>query len=160
MSLRHSSDPSRYLAPIFWHYIDHFHKVLLSCFGFPTFRFEHHWRDIVCRNAHLVHKNWYRIWFISNHKPWEILYIDDVLSINNHNFHNYVHLIYPDELEIKDTTESDRCASYLDILLNIDSDGRLTTTLYDKRDDFDFAIVNFPFLCSNVPLSPAYLFTY
>jgi hypothetical protein len=26
-------------------------------------------------------------------------YIDDVLSINNHNFHNYVHLIYPDELE-------------------------------------------------------------
>ena len=68
----------------------------------------------------------------------------------------YVHLIYPDELEIKDTTESDRCASYLDILLNIDSDGRLTTTLYYKRDDFDFAIVNFPFLCSNVPLSPAY----
>jgi hypothetical protein len=34
--------------------------------------------------------------------------------------------------------------------------GRLTTSLYDKRDDFDFAIVNFPFLCSNVPLSPAY----
>ena len=80
-------------------------------------------------------------------------YIDDVLLINNH---NHVHLIYPDELEIKDTTESDSCASYLDILLNIDSDGRLTTTLYDKRDDFNFAIVNFPFLCSNVPLSPAY----
>jgi hypothetical protein len=39
-------------------------------------------------------------------------YIDDVLSINNHNFHNYVHLIYLDELEIKDTAESDRSASY------------------------------------------------
>jgi hypothetical protein len=38
-------------------------------------------------------------------------YIDDVLSINNHNFHNYVHLIYPDELEIKDTTESEKSAS-------------------------------------------------
>ena len=63
-------------------------------------------------------------------------------------------MIYPDELEIKDTTESDRSALYLDILLNIDSNGRLTITLYDKRDDFDFAIVNFPFLCSNVPLSP------
>jgi hypothetical protein len=37
-------------------------------------------------------------------------YIDNVLSNNNHNFHNYVHLIYPDELEIKDTTESDRSA--------------------------------------------------
>jgi hypothetical protein len=50
-------------------------------------------------------------------------YIDDVLSINNHNFHNYVHLIYPDEIEIKDNTESDKSASYLDILLNIDSNG-------------------------------------
>jgi hypothetical protein len=37
----------------------------------------------------------------------------------------------------------------------IDSSDKLTTTLYDKRDDFDFAIVNFPFLCSNIPLSPA-----
>jgi hypothetical protein len=83
-------------------------------------------------------------------------YIDDVLSINNHNFHNYVHLIYLTELEINDTTESDKPASYLDILLNIESNGRLTTSLYDKRDDFDFAIVNFPFLCSNIPLLPAY----
>ena len=78
------------------------------------------------------------------------------LSINNHNFHNYVHLIYPDEIEIKDSTESDKSASNLDILLSIDFNGRLTTSLYDKRDDFDFAIVIFPFLCSNIPLSPAY----
>jgi hypothetical protein len=56
----------------------------------------------------------------------------------------------------QDTTESDKSASYLDILLNIDSNGRLTTSLYDKRNDFDFEIVNFPFLCSNIPLSPAY----
>jgi hypothetical protein len=32
-------------------------------------------------------------------------YTDDVLSINNYNFHNYVQVIYPDELEIKETTE-------------------------------------------------------
>jgi hypothetical protein len=44
-------------------------------------------------------------------------YIDNVLSIINHNFHSYVDLIYPDELEIKDTTESEKSASYLDILL-------------------------------------------
>jgi hypothetical protein len=50
----------------------------------------------------------------------------------------------------------DKSISYLDISFNIDSNGRLTTTLYDKRDDFDFAIINFPFRCSNVPLSPAY----
>jgi hypothetical protein len=42
-----------------------------------------------------------------------------------------------------DTTGSNMSASYLDILLNIDSNSRLTTTLHDKRDDFDFAIVNF-----------------
>ena len=59
-------------------------------------------------------------------------------------------MIYPDE----DTTESDRSASSVDILFNIDSNDKLTTTLYDKRDYF--AIVNFPFLCSNIPLSPAY----
>jgi hypothetical protein len=57
----------------------------------------------------------------------------------------YVHLIHPDELEIKDTTESDKSAPYLNILLNIDANGRLTTSLYDKRVDFDFAIVNFLF---------------
>jgi hypothetical protein len=44
------------------------------------------------------------------------------------------------ELEIKDTTESSTSASYLDVLLNIDFGGNLTTQLYDKRDDFDLAL--------------------
>jgi hypothetical protein len=43
------------------------------------------------------------------------------------------------------------------ILLNIDSNSRLTTTLYDKRGDFDFAIVTFPFLYSKIPHLPAYV---
>ena len=83
-------------------------------------------------------------------------YIDDVLSINNDQFHLHVDSIYPDELEIKDTTECSTSASYLDVLLKLDSDGKLTTQLYDKRDDFNFSIVNFPYLCSNNPASPAY----
>jgi hypothetical protein len=83
-------------------------------------------------------------------------YIDEVLSINNDQFHSYVDSINPSELEIKDTTESSTSASYLDVLLNIDADGKLTTQLYDKRDDFNFAIVNFPYTCSNIPLSPVY----
>jgi hypothetical protein len=61
--------------------------------------------------------------------------------MNNNNFLNYVHLLYPDELEMKDTTESDKSASYLDILHNIDSNDRHM----QKRDAFDFSIVNFPF---------------
>ena len=77
-------------------------------------------------------------------------YIDNVLSINNSYFHTYVDLIYPSELEIKDTTESSISASYLDILVNRDINGKLTTQLYDKQDDFSFSIVNFPYLCSKL----------
>ena len=83
-------------------------------------------------------------------------YIDDVLSINNPDFENCLGQMYPPELEIKDTTESNTSASYLDLLLSIGRDGQLRTSLYDKRDDFNFHITNFPFLSSNIPSSPAY----
>ena len=83
-------------------------------------------------------------------------YIDDVLSINNSDFENYLGQMYPPELEIKDTTESNTSASYLDLFLSIGRYGQLHTSLYDKRDDFNFHITNFPFLSSNIPSSPAY----
>ena len=83
-------------------------------------------------------------------------YIDDVLSINNPTFGDYINIIYPVELEIKDTTDADHHASYLDLLLKYDNFHRLQVKLYDKRDDFNFDIVNFPFLSSNIPQSPAY----
>jgi hypothetical protein len=89
-------------------------------------------------------------------------YIDGVISINNHNFHIDVHLIYPDELEIKDTTESDKSASYIDILLNIDSKGRLTTKLYDKGYDLTllsstslFSVLIYHFHLLMVCISPS-----
>ena len=65
-------------------------------------------------------------------------YIDDVLSINNPEFENYLGQMYPVELEIKDTTESNTSASYLDLLLSIGRGGQLHTSIYDKRDDFQF----------------------
>ena len=83
-------------------------------------------------------------------------YIDDVLSLNNSKFGDLRDLIYPVELEIKDTTDTLKSASYLDLYLEIDISGRLRSKLYDKRDDFSFPIVNFPFLCSNIPAAPAY----
>jgi len=61
------------------------------------------------------------------------------------------------ELEIKDTTDAHNRASYLDLLLSADSDLRLKVKLYDKRDEFSFPIVNFPFMSSNIPESPAFL---
>ena len=43
----------------------------------------------------------------------------------------------------------------LDVSLKLDTNGKITTQLYDKRDDFSFSIVNFPYLCSNIPASLA-----
>jgi hypothetical protein len=83
-------------------------------------------------------------------------YIDDVLSLNNSRFGDFVNRIYPIDLEIKDTTDIDRSGSYFDLHLKIDSEGRLRTKLYDKRDYFNFPIVNFSFICSNILAAPAY----
>jgi hypothetical protein len=41
-------------------------------------------------------------------------YINDVLSLNISRFGDFVDCIYPIELEIRDTTDTDRSASYLD----------------------------------------------
>jgi hypothetical protein len=61
-------------------------------------------------------------------------YIDDVRSVNNSRFGEVVDRLYPIELEINDTTHTERSASYLDLHLKIDSKGRLRTdTLRQKR---------------------------
>ena len=83
-------------------------------------------------------------------------YIDDVLSQIIHNLLIYVKRIFHIELEIKDTKDTVKSASYLDLHLEIDDESRLKTKFYDKRDDFSFPIVNFPFLCINIPAAPAY----
>ena len=83
-------------------------------------------------------------------------YIHDVFSINNPEFENYLGQMYPVELEINDTTESNNSASYLDLLLSIVRDGQVHTSIYDKRGDFNFHITIFPFLSGNIPTSPAY----
>jgi hypothetical protein len=44
----------------------------------------------------------------------------------------------------------------LKLILKLDTNGKITTQLYDKWDDFNFSIVNFPYLCSTIQVSPAY----
>ena len=56
-----------------------------------------------------------------------------------------VNRIYPSELQLNKANVPDAEASFLDLHLSI-SDGFVTTKIYDKRDEFDFDIVNFPFL--------------
>jgi hypothetical protein len=62
-------------------------------------------------------------------------YIDDVLSRTSSRFCDFVDHIYTIKLKIKDTANTDRCASYLDLLIENDSDWRLRTKPYDKRDE-------------------------
>ena len=61
-----------------------------------------------------------------------------------------------DALRSMKNNKSDHLADYLDLTFIIDNGGKLSTRLYDKRDDFDFHIVNFPFLSSNIPSGPSY----
>ena len=83
-------------------------------------------------------------------------YIDDLIVFNNKKFGDYVKEIYPSQLTVEKANTSDDLANYLDLTFIIESNNRLHTKLYDKRDDFDFHIVNFPFLSSNIPSSPSY----
>ena len=60
-------------------------------------------------------------------------YIDDVLSLNNSKLGDFVDCIYPIELEIKDTIDTDRSASYVDLNVEIDSGVVKNETLRQKR---------------------------
>ena len=62
----------------------------------------------------------------------------------------------PSQLNVEKTNQPDNLASYLDLAFTIEKDGKLSAKLYDKRDDFDLHIVNFPFLSSNIPSGPSY----
>ena len=68
-------------------------------------------------------------------------YFDDILNINNNYFDNMVSEIYPSELQLKKANTSDKEATFFDLHLSISSD-IVSTKIYDKRDDFDFEIVN------------------
>ena len=80
-------------------------------------------------------------------------YVEDPVVFNNKNFWEYVKGIYPSQLNVGKTNQSDNLANYLDLTFTIERDVRLSTKLYDKHGDFDFHIVNFPFLSSNIPHS-------
>ena len=81
--------------------------------------------------------------------------MDDLLTLNNSRFIDSKDEIYPPELELKKNTESSINCSYLDLDITI-KDFKFVTDLYDKRDAFNFRIVNFPHMDSNIPSKPAY----
>ena len=69
-------------------------------------------------------------------------YLDDIFIINNPEFEKHIFDIYPAELQLNEANISDKETSFL--VLNIKVIGSdIHTSVYDKRDDFGFPIVNF-----------------
>ena len=66
-----------------------------------------------------------------------------------------VNQIYPSELQLNKANISDTEAPFLDLHLSV-ANGFVSYKIYDKRDDFDFDIVNFPFLDGDVPRRASY----
>ena len=67
-----------------------------------------------------------------------------------------VNQIYPPELQLNKAYSSDTEAPFSDLQLSIFY-GFVSSKMYDKRDDFDFDIVNLPFFDGDVPRRPSYI---
>ena len=72
------------------------------------------------------------------------------LNIGNPYFEGMVNQIYPPELQLNKANISDTEAPVLDLHLSV-ANGFVSSRIYDKRDDFDFDILDFPFLDGDVP---------
>ena len=81
--------------------------------------------------------------------------LDDLLKIDNIHFEQMVHRIYQTKLQLNKANASGNEADFSEFNLSIYND-TVSTKIYDKRDDFDFDTVNFPFLDVDVLRRPSY----
>ena len=81
-------------------------------------------------------------------------YIDDLFVGNFPNFHEHIYKIYPRELAINLASNNTRDIAYLDLRIKIEG-ASLDFSIYDKRDDFSFEIINFPYIESCIPRKSA-----
>ena len=101
--------------------------------------------------------------FLSDVKQAEIIeafkstsrYLDDLLNIDNPYFEGMVNRVCPPGLRLGGANTSGTEAPFLDLHLSI-SNGFVSSRVCDKRDDFDFDVVGFPFLNGDVPRSASY----
>lgn len=83
-------------------------------------------------------------------------YIDDLLLANNDDLMIEVMKdIYPKELVLVPDDSDGLSTPFLDLQLVV-KDGVVSTSIFDKRDAFDFKIINFPTLTGNIPLKSSY----
>ena len=81
-------------------------------------------------------------------------YLDDIFTIDNPEFEKHIPDIYPTELQLNKAITSDKETSFLDLKVDC---SEVHTSVYDKRDDFGFPIVNFPWFSGDVPRLPSYV---
>ena len=107
--------------------------------------YENEFLDNMIRSGHRRHV-----------RPFNLCYryTDDLIVFNNNKFLDYLKEVYPSQLTVEKASKSDHLADYLDFIFIIDSGGKLSTRLYDKRNDFHFHIVNFPFLLEQHTIWP------
>ena len=79
-------------------------------------------------------------------------YVVDLLDIDNPYYEQMLGQIYPTKLQLNKANSSDTEALFLDLNLSKTND-IVSSKIDDKRDDFYFEIVNFPFLDGDVPRS-------
>ena len=82
-------------------------------------------------------------------------HLNDIFTIDNHEFGEHIPDIYPRELQLNKANTSDNGASFLDLNIKI-IDCNIQTRLYDKRNDFWFPKVNFPWLSGDVHKLPSH----
>ena len=80
---------------------------------------------------------------------WTSSYLDYLLNIDNKYFDGLISQIYPSELQLNKANSSETETPFLDFHLSI-LEGFISCKIYDKRDDFDFEIVNFPYFDGDV----------
>ena len=82
-------------------------------------------------------------------------YLDDLLKIDKPYFEGMINRFYPPELQLNKANISDTEAPFLDLHLSV-SNIFVSSKIYDKREDFDFDIINFPILDGDVARSTSY----
>ena len=81
---------------------------------------------------------------------------DDLLALNDFGYlERVIGNIYPQEMVVNKTNISPCKSTFLDLTISIYR-GKFLVKLYDKRLDYDFDVISFPFLDGNIPKGPSY----
>ena len=81
---------------------------------------------------------------------------DDLISFNDHGLlQDSLCEIYPPVMIVNNTNISACKSNFLDMTISI-YQGKFYFSLYDKRNDYDFDVISFPFLDGNIPKGKSY----